>query len=813
MNNLPIYEVLDELKLKLKHENRVILQATTGSGKSTVIPISLLKEDYLKNKKIIVLEPRRLAARVIAKQLAKNLNENVGKTVGYQVKLDSCFSKETKILVITEALLIRKIQSNQSIDDIGLIIFDEFHERSIHTDLALAFSLQIQEFLREDLKLLIMSATLNSEKLSEFLNASIITSIAKNYDVKNIYLPKDIRQPKYEDVSLVIETIYKALTYTNKNILVFLHGQKQIIEVKNSLNISKDILVLPLYSNLNKKLQDLAISKQNKRKIILATNVAQTSLTIEDVNVVIDSGLEKVSRYDSSTGLNYLELSFISKESALQRQGRAGRLENGICYKLWHESKILDETLKPEILRTDLTQTLLELSLWQINSFDDFKWIDKPNEISITHAKELLVNLNMMDENYKITSFGQKAIKLGIHPRFAYMILKANQLGFAYEASILASIFNENGINNDIFSFFIDCYEKQKNANILKEANLYIKKLKEVESINKKTFSYDLLGVLALFAYPDRLGKIREKDDIRYKLSNNKGAKLSKDNILFNEDFLVAINVNTNNIDSFIINAFKINLNDIYKYFSFYIKEEENIIFDKKNNKLQSRKTKYFLNLELDITPCKIDESNLKNLIIQVIKEEGLTLFNWDKKAILLKQRVDFLNYNDKTLGFASFDEKDLLNDIEDWLSIYLNDIKSILDLKKLDLYSILINRLSWKQQKELDQLAPIYYLAASGSKIKIDYSNIKLPKLSIKIQEIFGTYDSIKILNNKIILQIELLSPALRPIQITNDLRSFWQNSYEEVRKELRGKYKKHYWPENPYSAQATNKLKKNMK
>ncbi|AXX92695.1 ATP-dependent helicase HrpB [Malaciobacter molluscorum LMG 25693] len=813
MNNLPIYEVLDELKLKLKHENRVILQATTGSGKSTVIPISLLKEDYLKNKKIIVLEPRRLAARVIAKQLAKNLNENVGKTVGYQVKLDSCFSKETKILVITEALLIRKIQSNQSIDDIGLIIFDEFHERSIHTDLTLAFSLQIQEFLREDLKLLIMSATLNSEKLSEFLNASIITSIAKNYDVKNIYLPKDIRQPKYEDVSLVIETIYKALTYTNKNILVFLHGQKQIIEVKNSLNISKDILVLPLYSNLNKKLQDLAISKQNKRKIILATNVAQTSLTIEDVNVVIDSGLEKVSRYDSSTGLNYLELSFISKESALQRQGRAGRLENGICYKLWHESKILDETLKPEILRTDLTQTLLELSLWQINSFDDLKWIDKPNEISITHAKELLVNLNMMDENYKITSFGQKAIKLGIHPRFAYMILKANQLGFAYEASILASIFNENGINNDIFSFFIDCYEKQKNANILKEANLYIKKLKEVESINKKTFSYDLLGVLALFAYPDRLGKIREKDDIRYKLSNNKGAKLSKDNILFNEDFLVAINVNTNNIDSFIINAFKINLNDIYKYFSFYIKEEENIIFDKKNNKLQSRKTKYFLNLELDITPCKIDESNLKNLIIQVIKEEGLTLFNWDKKAILLKQRVDFLNYNDKTLGFASFDEKDLLNDIEDWLSIYLNDIKSIFDLKKLDLYSILINRLSWKQQKELDQLAPIYYLAASGSKIKIDYSNIKLPKLSIKIQEIFGTYDSIKILNNKIILQIELLSPALRPIQITNDLRSFWQNSYEEVRKELRGKYKKHYWPENPYSAQATNKLKKNMK
>ncbi|RXK01116.1 ATP-dependent helicase HrpB [Arcobacter sp. CECT 8986] len=814
MNNLPIYEVLDELKSKLKEEKTVILQATTGAGKSTVVPNELLNEEYLTNKKIIVLEPRRIAARVVAMQLAKNLNEQLGQTVGYQVKLDSCFSNKTKILVVTEAVLIRKIQSNQSIDDIGLIIFDEFHERSIHTDLALAFSLQIQEFLREDLKLLIMSATLNSQKLSKFLNASVITSIAKSYDVKNIYLPKDIRQPKYEDVSLVIDTIYKALKQdTNKNILVFLAGQKQIIEVKNSLKVSEDILVLPLYSNLDKKLQDLAISKHEKRKIILATNVAQTSLTIEDVNVVIDSGLEKVARYDSSTGLNHLDLNFVSKEASIQRQGRAGRLENGSCYKLWHESKILDETLKPEILRADLTQTLLELSLWQVDSFDDLKWLDRPDEIAILDAKELLVNLDMIDENYKITSFGLKAISLGIHPRFAYMILKANELGFAHEASILASIFNQNSLNNDIFSFFIDCYEKQKNTNIIKEANQYLNKLKAIENINKRPFSYELLGVIALFAYPDRLAKIREVNDIKYKLSNKKGAKLHKDNLLFNEEFLVAVNINTNSKDSFISSALKINQKHIYKYFSTYIKKEQKVAYDKKNNKLQSKQIKTFLNLELESIPCKIDENNLITLILEVIKEEGLSLFNWDKKALLLKQRVEFITYHDKKLDFPSFEEKELLDNLDEWLRIYLSDIKSIDELKNLDLYLILLSRLSWQQQQKLDELAPTYFSAPSGSKIKIDYSNIEVPKLSIKIQEIFGTYDTIKILNNKIALQIELLSPALRPIQITYDLESFWKNSYEEVRKELRGKYKKHYWPENPHEAQATNKTKKAMK
>ncbi|RXJ86365.1 ATP-dependent helicase HrpB [Arcobacter sp. CECT 8985] len=812
MNKLPIYEVLDDLKSKLNENNRIILQATTGVGKSTVVPIELLQEQYIKNKKIIVLEPRRVAARVVATRLAKNLGEEVGKTVGYQVKLDSCFCDETKILVVTEAILIRKIQASQSLDDIGLIIFDEFHERSIYTDLSLAFCLQIQEFLRDDLKLLIMSATLNCEKLSSFLQASIVTSIAKNYEVKTIYLDPNIKQPSYDDLTLVMQTINKAVKSSKKDILVFLPGFKQIMEVKNSLKLSDDILVLPLYSNLDKKQQDLAINKQEKRKVILATNVAQTSLTIEGVNIVIDTGLEKISRYDSSTGMNHLELCFISLESATQRQGRAGRLEEGTCYKLWHKSKILEKSSKPEILRTDLTQTLLELSLWQIDSFEDLKWLDIPDEISILHAKKLLIDLKMIDEKYNITSFGKKAISLGIHPRFAYMILKANELGFAYEASLLASILNTNNLEGDIYNTFVDCYEYGNNNAILKESRLYLKKLEKIQKIKKEKFDYEMLGVLALYAYPDRLAKIRDENDIRYKLSNNKGAKLHKNSYLFNEKFLVAVNINAKSKDSFIIQALKIKLANILKYFKEFVKIQQIVNFDRQLNKLIAKEFTTFLDLSLSSQPLKIQNNKIPSLILNLIKTEGLELLNWDKKAISLKQRVEFVNKNNRSLNFPSFCNDELINTLDEWLEIYLLNIKSVDELKKLDLYNILINRLSWEQQQNLEKLAPVFFDAPSGSKIKINYTDINKPKISIKIQEIFGTYETPKVLDGKIPLQIELLTPALRPIQITYDLKSFWQNSYAEVRKELRGKYKKHYWPENPHEAQATNKTKKKM-
>lgn len=818
MNKLPIYEVLEELKLKLQNNNIAILEAATGAGKSTVVPLKLLNESYMEDKKIIILQPRRVATRVVAKQLAKSLKEEVGETVGYKIKLDSVYSNKTRILVVTEAILIRMIQEDQALENIGLIIFDEFHERNINSDLCLAFCLQVQEFLRADLKLLIMSATLDSYKLSSFLdNAPIITSKGRSFEVKNIYLEENIKVDFSTLNSLVIKTIKKALVENKGDILVFLAGVREINEVLNNLDLSDEVLVLPLYSNLSKQKQDLAIEKQNKRKVILATNVAQTSLTIQGVTVVIDSGIEKLSFYNSNTGLNHLELVFISKQAAIQRAGRAGRLENGVCYRLWHSKKILQESTKPEILRADLTQLILELATWGVDKFSDLNWINIPSLHLIEDAKELLFELNMISKDFKITDFGKKAISLGLHPRFAYMILKGNTLGFAYEACLLVALLNANSLKSDILSSFISLYEKSSfdsfEKELLKEAQFYFEKIKRVEKIHKKNFSYDFLGVLALFAYPDRLAKQRRENNTKYKLSNNKGAILNKQSYLLNEEYLVVLKLSAKEQDSFIVEALKIEYKQIEKYFSLYLKENRVIFYDRENKKILARVKKEFLNLELEIKPSQLKaDENLQNLYLEILKQEGLELLNWDKKALYLKQRAQFLNFYDKSLGFDIFEDKQLLNSVEDWLSIYMQEIKSIEDFKKLELYNILLNTLSWEKQQELDKLAPAFFTTINGFKIPIDYSSKEKPKISVKIQELFGTFETIKLLNGKVALQIELLSPAFRPIQLTYDLNSFWKNSYEEVKKELKGKYPKHYWPDNPYEAIATKLTKKQI-
>lgn len=471
MKILPIHEVLDDVKNVLKAHSTLILQAPPGAGKSTVVPISLLDESWLKDKIIIMLEPRRVAARMVATQMSRLLGEEVGQSVGYQVKMDSCYTNKTKILVVTEAILVRRLQANQTLDDVAMVIFDEFHERSIHTDLSLALSLQVQELLRDDLKILIMSATLNSEEISKLLgDVPVITSKGKNYEVETTYLDIKTKQPDFKAInSVLLNTTLKATKENDGDILIFLAGVKEIKNLQTSLvnsSLSKDILVLPLYSVLSKKEQDMAILKSQKRKIILSTNIAQTSLTIEGVKVVIDSGLEKLSRYNYANAMDHLELAFISKDSAVQRAGRAGRLSNGKCYRLWHEHKILQQSTKPEILRTDLSSLLLDLALWGVDDFGELKWLDIPHVKILEETKEVLKELSMLDDSFKITDFGRDALSLGLHPRFAYMILKANDLGFAYEACLLASLLSEKDIfsnsqrDSDIYSRFTHLYEK-----------------------------------------------------------------------------------------------------------------------------------------------------------------------------------------------------------------------------------------------------------------------------------------------------------------------------------------------------------------
>ena len=832
MKILPIHEVLDDVKNVLKAHSTLILQAPPGAGKSTVVPISLLDESWLKDKIIIMLEPRRVAARMVATQMSRLLGEEVGQSVGYQVKMNSCYTNKTKILVVTEAILVRRLQANQTLDDVAMVIFDEFHERSIHTDLSLALSLQVQELLRDDLKILIMSATLNSEEISKLLgDVPVITSKGKNYEVETTYLDIKTKQPDFKAInSVLLNTTLKATKENDGDILIFLAGVKEIKNLQTSLvnsSLSKDILVLPLYSVLSKKEQDMAILKSQKRKIILSTNIAQTSLTIEGVKVVIDSGLEKLSRYNYANAMDHLELAFISKDSAVQRAGRAGRLSNGKCYRLWHEHKILQQSTKPEILRTDLSSLLLDLALWGVDDFGELKWLDIPHVKILEETKEVLKELSMLDDSFKITDFGRDALSLGLHPRFAYMILKANDLGFAYEACLLASLLSEKDIfsnsqrDSDIYSRFTHLYEKDFESAYINrhrakeartQADFFYNKLKSIKKVAKKNSEIDqeMLSVLLLFAYPDRLAKQRIKDDNKYKLSNGKGAILHGEDTLFNQEFLVAANLQANDRDSFINLALSISLEKIEQYFSSFIKNEESITYNKEAGKFDIRESSYFLELQLHSKPIQAPKNqNFKKLLLDLVKKEGLELLSWNKKAISLKARVNFLNHHTE---FKNFSDDALLNTLDIWLEPYLEGVTTIKALEDLNVYNMLLSFLSWEDQQLLDTLAPSSVKVPSGSNIYIDYEDYEKPSMKVKIQEVFGLHETPKVLNNTLALQIHLLTPAMTPMQITYDLKSFWENSYSEVRKEIRGKYKRHYWPENPFEAVATSKTKKHM-
>lgn len=816
--NLPICSLLDEIKSTLEKNNTLILQSPTGSGKSTVVPLAFLDEPWLENKKIIMLEPRRVAARAVAARMAQSLNEKVGQRVGYRVKMESCVSRSTKIEVVTEAILTRMLQNDQSLEDVALVIFDEFHERSIHTDLTLALSLQVQELLRDDLKLLIMSATLDSKKLIEMLGSvPVLTSQGKSYHIEYEYLPLNIKQPSYKELNDTVSScIFASLKNDTGDILVFLPGIKNINEIKKILDqkLQDHIVVMPLHSGLTKKEQDTVISPNNKRKIILSTNIAQTSLTIEGVKVVIDTGLEKISFFNHANDMDRLEQRFISKQSALQRAGRAGRTSNGKCYRLWHEKKMLEESSDPEILRVDLTSFILETQIWGADDTKELKLLDQPPKEIVDKTKDTLEYLGMLDTGLNITPYAQKSIKLGLHPRYSFLVLQSIKLGYPYEACILTAILEDNQkfrSYDDIYHIFLE-FKKQKE--IKKRADHYFEKLQKLENVSKsnKNIPKELIGVMLLYAYPNRLARQREKNTNIYKLSNGKGTLLDDQSTLFNEEFLVIPRLNTNQNSSFISLACSISKTDIEKYFSHLIEIKKDISYDKKNKKFSVRENRWFLSLMIDSKPLGDNDIDLSDAMLGLVKEQGLGMLNWDKKALALKQRVNFVNSHLKDTSLPNFEENCLLENIKQWLKPYLNNIRSIKELESLDIHNILLGQIPWDKQLELESLAPEHIKVPSGSKIKIDYADPKTPVLAVKIQEMFGLKDTPKVLKGEVALQIHLLSPAARPVQITYDLKSFWENSYGEVVKELKGKYKKHYWPDDPMEAQATRKTKKFM-
>lgn len=839
MSELPIHSALPELIQAIEHASCCILQAPPGAGKTTAVPLALL--DLLNENKlsgnILMLEPRRLAARSSATRMAQLLGENVGQTVGYQVRSDRKSSQHTRILVVTEGILTRMLQADPELTGVALVIFDEFHERSLHADLSLALCLQSQSALREDLKLLIMSATLNTEALCQRLpDAPVIRSEGRSYPIEQHFWPPRQAMPnRHNLISHTLASTLSAWQQHPGSILVFLPGVGEIKQLATALDKEAlaNTLIAPLYGEMNKQAQDQAISPppSGQRKIVLATNIAETSITIDGITVVVDTGLAREVEFAPSTGMNRLVTKMISRDSAEQRSGRAGRLAPGVCYRLWTESQHqqLQQHHTPEILSSDLAPLVLEAAHWGAQSIDEFDWIDPPPASSVAQAQDLLQQLGAIEPPLHLTPHGQGILSLGLHPRLAHMLVRSLDIGSSEEACQLAALLSERDIlprgerNADMLQrlSLLKRGTAASNSAVVKQLAKELKtKLQKQGALSSKHVDP---AVLLAHAYPERIAQLRNIKERRYRLASGKGAVLHPDDLMPDTDYIVVASLDARQGEAAIFTAAALNLEDIEQHFAHMIKEQEDIAWDDEKQRVTAATHRTLGAIQLSSRALtEISTEQVQQALLQGIRIRGLHCLPWSKEALHLRKRVNFLNRLSTEDEYSSIidtqlpamDDEYLLTHLEEWLLphlLHLGTINRLDKLKSLDLHSILLSQMTWSEQQSLEQLAPRHFTVPSGSRIAIDYS-AEVPVLAVRLQEMFGAQDTPSILQGRYPLLIHLLSPAQRPMQITQDLYSFWQNTYQDVKKELKIKYKKHYWPDNPLDAQATSKTKKNM-
>ncbi len=821
-DQLPIVEIIPEIKKKLEQHNTIILQAPPGAGKSTILPLQLLDEPWLKGKKILILEPRRLAARAVANRMSSLLNEQVGTTVGYRVRFDNKISKQTRIEVLTEGILTRMLQQDNTLEDIGLVIFDEFHERSLHADLALALCREMQMVLREDLRILIMSATLDGEKLSSLLgNAPILTSAGRQYPIELFYLAPE------NDVALPMQmakAIRKALVAHEGDVLAFLPGAGEIQRTQELLEKElSNISIHPLFGDLPQQKQQEAIlpHPQGKRKVVLATSIAETSLTIEGIKIVVDSGYCRSPRFDPKTGLTRLDTIRVTQDMATQRAGRSGRMAPGVCYRLWHEAthQHLLPHRNPEIMEADLAPTLIELAQWGIQDMQTLSWLSPPPSAAVAQAEYLLEELGAIDSK-KITSRGKEMLCFPTHPRIAHLLLEGKQFGLIALATDIAAVLEERdplqkeaGAN---LTLRIEALRKWRNKEFVSADKNVLERIERLASQWRKLFSIaqeniapvdQEVGKLVAAAYPERLAKQREQSH-RYRLANGKIVKLNEHDPLSHESYLAVAHLDSGTTEGKIYLAAPIGLTDIL-----HLATEKTVInWDAQNGILIARNEKRIGDIILESKPLKIipEEEKVK-ILCEVIRKEGLSIFNQTEQLTEWKARLACLAKWRPDDKWPDLSDEHLLNTLEEWLSPYITSVKKREDFLKLDLFTILSGLLSYQQTQLLETLAPSKIKVPSGSSISLTYqSDGTSPVLAVRLQEMFGLLDTPTVNEGKIKVILHLLSPGYKPVQVTQDLKSFWKNTYPEVRKELRVRYKRHHWPEDPWTAEAVAGAKK---
>jgi len=838
MPDLPIDAVLPDLKAALRDAPEAVLQAPTGAGKTTRVPPALLGEDWLEGDKILMLEPRRLAARSAARFMAKQMGEKPGQTVGYRVRMDTQVSAQTRIEVVTEGVLTRMLQDDPALDGVGAVLFDEFHERNLQADLGLALTLQAREVLRPELRVLVMSATLDTGPIAELLDAPLIESEGRSYPVDVHYRDRPVKD-RIEPA--VASKVQAALDETDGDVLVFLPGAGEIRRVKSRLedNVPDDVDLYPLFGNLPPEKQDRAIepSPDGRRKVVIATDIAETSLTIEGVRVVVDSGLRRAPRFDAGSGMTRLETVKISQASADQRKGRAGRVAPGTCYRLWTERTHhhLDRHTPPEIENADLAPLALELAAWGTPDPSDLQWLDPPPADAVDRAHNLLRRLGALDADGSITDHGREMADLGLHPRLAHMLINAQTLGHGALACDLAALLSER----DIFKGQgeapdVDLRLRLEALRRLRRGDRptpdharnyvvpygavgHVRKVADhwrskIGVSRKKEGDIEACGLLTAFAYPDRIAQRMDGQSGRFRLRNGQVAELPNPQLLSDKDYLVAAHVDGRRQTNRIFLAAPISEDEVVDYFGDQIEPTTDVAWDADAQLVRARRRDELGALVLKEGPIENpDPTAMAEAMTEGVRQEGLGLLPWTDHARQLQHRIQFLHHH---LGddWPDVSDEALLDDLEDWLLPHVYDMKRADDLQQLNLPQILRDRLSYDQRDRLDSWAPTHIEVPSGFDRPIDYSDPETPVLAVRLQELFGQTETPRIAGGRVPLTLHLLSPAQRPVQITQDLEGFWQDTYYEVRKDMRGRYSKHYWPEDPLTATPTHTTKAQM-
>ena len=810
---LPIDAVLDELAHTLVDCNAAVLVAPPGAGKTTRVPLALLDEPWAKRKKIIVLEPRRIAARASAERMAKTLGERAGETVGYRVRFGSKVSRATRIEVVTEGIFSRQILDDPELNGVAAVLFDEFHERSLDADLGLALARDAQTGLREDLRLLVMSATLDGARVAKLLgDAPVVESEGRAFPVETRYLSRKVDVPMERQMADAIAT---ALRVDSGSVLAFLPGAAEIRRVQNFLEErvrDPATEIVPLFGALDAAAQDRAIAPPPKgsRKVVLATSIAETSLTIEGVRIVVDSGLARVPRYEPDIALTRLETVRASRAAVDQRRGRAGRTEPGVCYRLWDEPQTasLAAYTQPEILSADLSSLVLDLAQWGVSDPASLSFLDPPPAPALKEARGLLGELNALDGDGRITAEGKRLRGLALPPRLARMIVDSAGFGAGEEAAEIAAILTERGLGGDNVDLDhrLDQFRRDRSQRAASARDLARRWAAQVASSSAGGAELRS-GVMLAFAFPDRVAKNRGNGS--FVLANGRGAAVEQTSSLARAPYIAVGEISGTAASGRILLAAPITQDEIEFQFADHIETTDEISFEHGAQALRARRKKTLHAITLSEAPLALMPSaETARIFADGLVAAGLDKLPWSKSAKQWRDRVMFLRKAEGE-NWPDLSDDALAANRADWLVPALYDKASLRELSAGDLSEALLALLAWELRARLEREAPTHFEAPTGTMLAIDYEAEQGPTIAVRLQELFGLNTHPSIAKGKVPLVLELLSPAQRPVQVTRDLPGFWRGSYAAVRSDLRGRYPRHPWPEDPASALPTRRVK----